>query len=99
MNEEQRVQSKSVLETKPEERKVEKDYSKYFQTVYMPPSLKDAKKRGKEQVAYHNDFAIDERFLEMGRGRKFYIRTYGCQMNEHDTEVMAGIFMELGYEP
>ena len=35
----------------------------------------------------------------MGAGRKFYIRTYGCQMNEHDTEVMAGIFTNLGYEP
>ncbi|MDP4172155.1 MAG: tRNA (N6-isopentenyl adenosine(37)-C2)-methylthiotransferase MiaB, partial [Bacillota bacterium] len=38
-------------------------------------------------------------FRGMGNGRKFYIRTYGCQMNEHDTEVMAGIFMALGYEP
>lgn len=35
----------------------------------------------------------------MGDGLKFYIRTYGCQMNEHDTEVMAGIFMQLGYTP
>ena len=35
----------------------------------------------------------------MGARRKFYIRTYGCQMNEHDTEVMAGIFMAIGYEP
>src|SRR5699024_4246374 len=34
----------------------------------------------------------------IGKGKKFLIRTYGCQMNEHDTEVMAGILMEMGYE-
>ena len=37
--------------------------------------------------------------LEWGKVGSSYIRTYGCQMNEHDTEVMAGIFMGLGYEP
>ena len=39
-----------------------------------------------------------EEFRGLGQERKFYIRTYGCQMNEHDTEVMAGIFTALGYE-
>ncbi|MFC3882312.1 tRNA (N6-isopentenyl adenosine(37)-C2)-methylthiotransferase MiaB [Bacillus songklensis] len=96
MNEKQRLESTQV---NPSDKKSEKDYSKYFQTVYMPPSLKDAKKRGKEEVKYHHDFKIDEQFRGMGDGRKFYIRTYGCQMNEHDTEVMSGIFMALGYEP
>ncbi|WP_420842696.1 tRNA (N6-isopentenyl adenosine(37)-C2)-methylthiotransferase MiaB [Fervidibacillus albus] len=77
----------------------EKDYSKYFQRVYMPPSLKEAKRRGKERVEYLKDYEVPDDFKGMGDGKKFYIRTYGCQMNEHDTEVMAGIFVELGYEP
>lgn len=95
MNEQQRKESTQVT---PTDKKSDKDYSKYFQSVYMPPSLKDAKKRGKEEVKY-DGFSIPEEFKGMGQGRKFYIRTYGCQMNEHDTEVMAGIFMALGYEP
>lgn len=99
MNEKQRLESQQVQSADSSDKKSDKDYSKYFETVYTAPSLKDAKKRGKEEVAYHKDFAIPEQFHGMGQGRKFYIRTYGCQMNEHDTEVMAGIFLNLGYEP
>lgn len=99
MNEEQRLASQQVQQTKPSDAKAEKDYSKYFEKVFTAPSLKEAKKRGKEDIKYHKDFAIDEQYLRMGEGHKFYIRTYGCQMNEHDTEVMAGIFMQLGFEP
>ncbi|PLR94794.1 tRNA (N6-isopentenyl adenosine(37)-C2)-methylthiotransferase MiaB [Bacillus sp. T33-2] len=98
MNEKQRLEGQQVT-ANPSDKKSDKDYSKYFEAVYTPPSLKEAKKRGKEEVAYHKDFEIPEEFRGMGEGRKFYIRTYGCQMNEHDTEVMAGIFMGLGYEP
>ncbi|WP_078380828.1 tRNA (N6-isopentenyl adenosine(37)-C2)-methylthiotransferase MiaB [Sutcliffiella halmapala] len=98
MNEKQRVESQQVVARNSSDKKSEKDFSKYFETVYAPPSLKDAKKRGKEEVDY-KDFNIAEEFQGLGAGKKFYIRTYGCQMNEHDTEVMAGIFLGLGYDP
>lgn len=98
MNEEQRLANQQIDQPKHKD-KPEKDYSKYFETVFTAPSLKDAKKRGKEEVKYHKDFKIAQEFAGMGVDRTFYIRTYGCQMNEHDTEVMAGIFMQLGYTP
>jgi tRNA-2-methylthio-N6-dimethylallyladenosine synthase len=32
-------------------------------------------------------------------GKTFYIETFGCQMNVHDTEKVAGALMARGYEP
>ncbi len=29
--------------------------------------------------------------------KKVYIRTFGCQMNVHDSEIMAGLLREIGY--
>ncbi|MDF2556616.1 MAG: tRNA ((37)-C2)-methylthiotransferase MiaB [Bacillales bacterium] len=84
MNEQQRKQSTVIKD---------KDYSHYFGA----PSLKEAKSRGKASVEYHHDFIIPDEFRGMGEGKKFYLRTYGCQMNTHDSEVMTGIFMALGY--
>ncbi|MGI6148506.1 MAG: tRNA (N6-isopentenyl adenosine(37)-C2)-methylthiotransferase MiaB [Limnochordia bacterium] len=31
--------------------------------------------------------------------KRYYLKTMGCQMNEHDSEVIAGILASLGYEP
>ena len=30
---------------------------------------------------------------------KYFIETYGCQMNVHDSERMAGLLEASGYEP
>jgi tRNA-2-methylthio-N6-dimethylallyladenosine synthase len=32
-------------------------------------------------------------------GRRFFVRTYGCQMNEHDSERLAGLLEAQGMEP
>ncbi|GAB2548326.1 tRNA (N6-isopentenyl adenosine(37)-C2)-methylthiotransferase MiaB [Gracilibacillus alcaliphilus] len=72
--------------------------SRYFQTTYEPPNMRKAKKRLKKDVDIHYDFDIPEEMKQFGVGKKFMIRTYGCQMNEHDTEVMAGILSQMGYQ-
>lgn len=73
------------------------DFAKYFQTTFQAPNLKEARRRRKHTVHHLNDFSIPDDIKGLGEGKKYLIRTYGCQMNEHDTEVMAGIFEEIGY--
>jgi tRNA-2-methylthio-N6-dimethylallyladenosine synthase len=67
-------------------------------TINEAPDLAEGKRRGKEQVNILTDFSIPAELQGLGEGKKFLIQTYGCQMNEHDTEVMSGIFLALGYE-
>ena len=56
------------------------------------PNMIDAKKRKKEfnYVEYQNNF---DKFLD---GKKYYVRTYGCQMNEHDSEKIKGMLSSCG---
>jgi len=37
--------------------------------------------------------------MRTDRPRRYLIETWGCQMNQHDTEKMAGILTHLGYTP
>ena len=34
-----------------------------------------------------------------GDGKTFYLETFGCQMNVHDSEKVAGVLMARGYRP
>ena len=36
---------------------------------------------------------------EVSFDKKYFIETYGCQMNESDTERISGQLEELGYVP
>lgn len=74
------------------------DFAKYFETTYEPPNINKARKRGRDKVEVHYDFGIPEDMQNVGEDKKFLIRTYGCQMNEHDTEVMTGILSAMGYD-
>lgn len=70
------------------------DKDKYFIT----PNIKEAKKRSKTQVEVLRFEDIPEDMIGIGKGKHYMIRTYGCQMNSHDSETMAGILEALGYQ-
>jgi tRNA-2-methylthio-N6-dimethylallyladenosine synthase len=66
--------------------------------VHSSPDYKDGKQRGKNEIVIHYDNLIPEEMKNLGKGKFYLITTYGCQMNEHDTETMKGMLEELGFQ-
>ncbi len=60
------------------------------------PNMIDAKKRHQNKINYTNYNNDIDKF---GNNRKFYVRTYGCQMNEHDSEKIRGMLLNAGFIP
>lgn len=65
----------------------------------MLPDMLEAKKRtNKETPVYYDAYEITEELSKIGTGKKYYIETYGCQMNVHDTENIKALLEELNFE-
>jgi hypothetical protein len=41
----------------------------------------------------------DAKMRASNDSKRYLIKTWGCQMNEHDSEKIAGVVMSLGYTP
>ena len=61
------------------------------------PNYEAAKVRSKKEVLIRN-FNLDSKYLNLGLNKKFYLKTYGCQMNEHDSENLKGLLHEMSFE-
>ena len=60
------------------------------------PDLKEAKKRTKKKVIEKNvNYEIPAQF----QGKKYFLKTYGCQMNMHDSEEIRKYLELLGCLP
>lgn len=66
---------------------------------WVLPDLKEAQKRTTKTIDRIDTFTIPEAARMMGRGKTYFISTYGCQANERDSETIAGILDELGFTP
>ena len=62
------------------------------------PNIKEARKRTKDKVeVYYDRYQIPDSIKNVGKDKKYTLLTYGCQMNVHDSENIAGIMEEMGY--
>lgn len=69
-----------------------------YEAYFQPPDLKKAKQRGKQETMVVNFDPIPDEVKNIGKGKYYLLHTYGCQMNEHDSEMIAGILETMGYE-
>ncbi len=63
------------------------------------PNLLEAMKRSSENRKIETiRYIMEEDLKGFAHGKTYHIKTYGCQMNEHDTENIKAILEELGYQ-
>ena len=61
------------------------------------PSLKNARLR-RDFKTETIQYKVEDAYAHLGDGKTYYIYTYGCQGNEADSEIMAGILESIGYK-
>ncbi len=60
------------------------------------PNYKDARRR--EDKSYKRvEFNFDNKIKDKYKRKTFYLKTYGCQMNEHDSENIEALLTRLGF--
>ena len=59
------------------------------------PDLNIAKDRTSKENKY---ITLNEKYESVFKGKKYFLRTYGCQMNVHDSEAIRSYLEELGFK-
>lgn len=69
-------------------------------TLISVPNLRDAQNRTRNTTLIERSvFNLPPQVRKMGENRFYYLRTYGCQANERDSETLRGMLEEMGYLP
>lgn len=65
----------------------------------LKPNLKEAMARSNEKKKIEIlEYVEDNNLKDIAKGLKYHVKTYGCQMNEHDSENIKAMLESLGYE-
>lgn len=66
--------------------------------IFQKPEVDKARLRTKQKASVvKNSLELDEKLKNIGQNKQYYVRTYGCQMNENDSEKISAILEELNY--
>ena len=66
--------------------------------IFIKPNLRTAQRRSKDETIIDRSlFNIPEEYRNLGFDKKYYLRTYGCQANERDSETIRGILEMMSY--
>lgn len=67
--------------------------------IKSKPSLEKARQRSIHDgtIIIKEEFVVSTYIKDIAQGKKYYIRTYGCQANVRDEETMAGMLEKAGY--
>ena len=60
------------------------------------PNLVEARKRTNNKVL-NQEYSFPDEYKKLGLNKKYFLRTYGCQMNEHDSENIKGLLNKMSY--
>ena len=60
------------------------------------PDYKEARTRDKRDYK-RVEFTFEDSIKGKYNGKTFFLKTYGCQMNEHDSENIEALLIELGF--
>ncbi|WDM23926.1 tRNA (N6-isopentenyl adenosine(37)-C2)-methylthiotransferase MiaB [Paenibacillus polymyxa] len=66
--------------------------------IMAEPNHRKEKQRGKEDVQVLYDNAVPDELKHIGEGKHYIVYTFGCQMNEHDSETIKGLLEQMGYQ-
>lgn len=62
------------------------------------PNMIEARKRDKEKVNILTDeYKLSPNMRTIGLNKTYYIETYGCQMNVHDSETISAILEDMSF--
>ncbi len=65
---------------------------------YSLPNMKEARMRIEEAERLVDHVEVSDLLKNFAKGKKFFIKTFGCQANIRDEEIMAGYLKMAGYE-